>query len=346
MSDTGIVRHPLYIEHLEGVAHVESPARLQTVYRMLDSAEMDGKFEAVEPRPGMDEELTLIHTPRHLERIRATKGYPHAALDPDTHTTPRSYEAAMLAAGGLIVLSDAVAAGDLRNGFALIRPPGHHAEAERAMGFCLFNNVAVAAAHLLERGGLERIMIVDWDLHHGNATQHSFESDPRVLYASTHQYPYYPGSGSQDEVGRGGAKGYTVNVPLSMGHGDSDFYAMFRDLFVPIGRQFKPDLIFVSAGFDTYYQDPLGGMEVTGPGYAAMTRLLMELADEVCGGRLVYTLEGGYNLDGLRDGIQAVLLELVGESRLDEDYLTSLDRAEPPKIVDKVRKIQSKYWEV
>ncbi len=346
MGGTGIVRHPLYIEHLRGVSHVESPARLEALYRMLDSADMDGRFAAVEPRPATDEEITRVHSPRYLELVKSTTGYPHAALDPDTHTTPQSYEAAMLAAGGLIELTDAVLDGRLGNGFALIRPPGHHAEADRAMGFCLFNNVAVAATHLLAERGLERVMIVDWDLHHGNATQHSFESEPRVLYASTHQFPYYPGSGSLDEVGRGEAKGYTVNVPLSMGHGDADFHAIFRDIFLPIGRQFKPELIFVSAGFDTYYQDPLGGMEVTGPGYAAMTRQLMGLADEVCGGRLVLTLEGGYNLEGLRDGVRSVLLELAGDSSLEENFLSTLDGAEPPKIVDRVRKVQAKYWEV
>ncbi|MBU0516434.1 MAG: histone deacetylase [Proteobacteria bacterium] len=346
MGGTGIVRHPLYIEHLEGVPHVESPARLKTVYRMLDSPDMAGRFEAVEPRPATDEEITRVHTPRHVERIRSTTGYPHAALDPDTQTTPQSSDAAHLAAGGLIELAERVWSGELQNGFALVRPPGHHAESERAMGFCLFNNVAVAAAHLLAAKGADRIMIVDWDLHHGNATQHSFESESSVLYASTHQYPYYPGSGSLDEVGRDQAKGCTINVPLSTGHGDAEFYAIFRDVFLPIGRQYKPDFILVSAGFDTYHQDPLGGMQVSHEGYAAMTRLMMALADEVCGGKLVYTLEGGYDLEGLRGGVQAVLLELVGDSVLDDGYVSSLEQADPPRVIDKVLKLQSKYWEV
>ena len=346
MAGTGIVRHPLFIDHLEGIPHVESPDRLVTIYGMLDGEDMAGRYTAVEPRPATDEEITAVHSERHLEMVRATAGQRLCSLDPDTQTSPKSFEAAMLAAGGLIELCDRVVEGKLKNGFALVRPPGHHAEAGRAMGFCLFNNVAVAAMHLRNKRDVGKVLIVDWDLHHGNATQHSFDADPSILYFSTQQWPYYPGSGGLEEVGRGQAKGFTVNVPLSMGHGDAEFYAIFRKILEPIGRRYDPDMIMVSAGFDTYYRDPLGGMDVTPRGYAAMTRVMMELADEVCGGRLVYTLEGGYNLEGLSQGVKAVLMELDGRSPLDDDYFSALNEKPLPKIIERVLNVQRKYWEV
>jgi acetoin utilization deacetylase AcuC-like enzyme len=343
-SKTGIVCHDLYKQHLAGFPHVESPERLQVIYDMLKEDDMAGRFTAVSPRPATHDELAWIHSASHIQRIAATDGKPHASLDPDTQTTSLSYQAACLAVGGLFSLVDSIIAGTVRNGFALVRPPGHHAEKDRAMGFCLFNNVALGARYAMKIHGLKKILIADWDLHHGNATQHSFYDDSDVLYFSTHQYPHYPGTGSLKEVGSGEGMGFTVNVPLSSGHGDADFFKIFEKILCPIGKAFKPELILVSAGFDTYVADPLGGMQVTPKGYAAMTRLIMELARECSSDRVAFTLEGGYHLTGLRESVRAVLKELMGESLLTPDDLESLEKAETPGIVQDVMKVQRSHW--
>lgn len=343
-SKTGVVCHDLYKQHLADFPHVESPERLRVIYDMLEAEDMAGKFVTISPRSATHDELAWIHSPSHIERVAATDGKAHASLDPDTQTTPHSYQAAILAVGGLFSLVDKIVDGTIKNGFALVRPPGHHAEKDRAMGFCLFNNVALGARYAMKTYGLKKILIVDWDLHHGNATQHSFYEDPDVLYFSTHQYPHYPGTGSLEEVGRGNGKGFTVNVPLFPGHGDTEFFKIFEQVLCPIGRAFKPELIFVSAGFDTYVADPLGGMRVTPEGYAAMTRLIMQLAGACSSGRVAITLEGGYHLTGLRESVKAVLKELVGESILTDDDLEGLEKGAIPPIVNEVMQVQGSYW--
>ena len=339
---TGIVRDPIYLEHLRGFAHVESPRRLEVIYDMLDR-NFAGQLYPVSARAAAPEELTAIHTPDHLRRVAATAGRVHGSLDPDTQTTAQSYEAALHAAGGVTALIEALLNGEIEHGFALVRPPGHHAEAHRAMGFCLFNNVAIGAAYARQRRGLERILIIDWDLHHGNGTQHSFWNSPEVLYFSTHQYPYYPGTGGLDEVGGKEAPGFTVNVPLSSGCLDEDFAQIFERILLPIGRQFKPELILISAGFDTYYQDPLGAMMVTPKGFARLTRIVQNLADAVCQGRLLLALEGGYHLDGLHQSVLAVLRELQGDSVLTPEE-TELDHRADLAIVRQVWNVHQLYW--
>ncbi len=343
-STTGVVRSDIYKEHLADYPHVESPQRLEVIYDMLDSADMAGKFVTISPRPATHDELAWIHSESHIQRVAATQGKPYASLDPDTKTTPVSYEAAKLAVGGLFSLVDKIYDGTVRNGFALARPPGHHAERDRAMGFCLFNNVALGARYAMNRYSAGRVLIVDWDLHHGNATQNSFFHDPAVLYFSTHQFPYYPGSGSLREVGWGEGKGFTVNVPLGPGHGDGEFFQIFKQILCPIAKEFKPDFILLSAGFDTYMDDPLGGMKVTPKGYAALTRITMDLAKECCSERLAVTLEGGYHLEGLRESVKAVLKELAQESILTRLDLESLEQGLPPLIVKEVVHTQEKYW--
>jgi acetoin utilization deacetylase AcuC-like enzyme len=341
---TGIVRHDLYKEHLANYPHVESPARLKVLYEMLEDPDMAGRFLAIEPRPAAKEELAWVHSQRHIERIASTNGKAHGVLDPDTQTTPLSYKAAVLAVGGVITLVDRIYDGTVRNGFALVRPPGHHAEHDRAMGFCLFNNVAYGALRAQKTYSAGRVLIVDWDLHHGNATQNSFYHDPTVLYFSTHQFPYYPGSGNLTETGRGEGQGYTVNVPLWPGLGDGEFYQIFKHILAPIARAFQPHFILVSAGFDTYIDDPLGGMRVTPKGYAAMTRIMMGLAEECCNGKLAFTLEGGYHLEGLRKSVKAVLKELLQESTITEGDLEALEETPPPAIIEEVKKVQRPYW--
>jgi acetoin utilization deacetylase AcuC-like enzyme len=314
------------------------------IYDMLDGEDMAERVLTLPPRSATEEELAWIHNPSYIQRVAATEGKPHVSLDPDTQTTSRSYEAAKMAAGGLFSLIDKLFDGTVQNGFAFVRPPGHHAERDRAMGFCLFNNVALAASYAMHVYSVEKVLIVDWDLHHGNATQHSFYEDPMVLYFSTHQFPYYPGSGSLTEVGRGAGEGFTVNVPLRPGHGDAEFDQIFERILTPIAGAFRPDLILVSAGFDTYVGDPLGGMRVTPRGFAALTRILMALADAHCAKRLAMTLEGGYHLAGLRESAKAVLRELAGDSILTEDDFMALEQGTAPPVVDDVMKVQGPYW--
>jgi acetoin utilization deacetylase AcuC-like enzyme len=345
-SNTGVVRDDFYMEHLANFPHVESAQRLQVIYQMLDEPGMAGKFLNVSPRPATHEELAWIHSDAHIARVAQTDGQFHTALDPDTHTTPLSYEAAKLAVGGLFALVDKIFDGTVKNGFALVRPPGHHAERNRAMGFCLFNNVALGARYAMKHHHIKKILIADWDLHHGNATQNSFYEDPAVLYFSAHQYPHYPGSGGITEAGAGKGIGFTVNVPLRPGHGDGEYYQILKRILFPVAAAFEPELILVSAGFDTCAGDPLGGMNVTPKGYAAMTRLLMDMAEEHASGRLALTLEGGYHALGLREGVKAVLRELSEKSILTTGDLEALEGAPAPPIINEVIQIQKRYWPI
>jgi acetoin utilization deacetylase AcuC-like enzyme len=345
MTRTGIVRDKRFMEHQMGPYHPESPERLEVIYAMLDGAEMRETFREVPVRRAKMEELLLIHSPEYVEELAATEGKEYTYLDPDTQTSAGSYEAALLAAGGICEAISLVHSGELDNAFALVRPPGHHAEKARAMGFCLFNNVAIGARYALERLKLQRVLVVDWDLHHGNGTQHSFESDPSVLYFSTHQYPFYPGSGGINEVGIGKGEGFTVNVPLSGGYGDGEYVDIYERVLKPTGVEFNPEIILVSAGFDIYKGDPLGGMRVTPAGFAAMTRSIMQMAEECCGGNVVLTLEGGYDIQGQCDSVKAVLKELSGLSYADvASVVAQGDHRAVEAATKKVIEIQSRYW--
>jgi len=310
MKPTGIVRDEIYLKHDMGLYHPESPDRLQVIYDMLNEFESSLNVTKVASRHASIDEIAANHDHRYIQNIAATAGAQSTYLDPDTSACEHSWDAAAMAAGGLLNLVDAVASDSIRNGFALVRPPGHHAERRRAMGFCFFNNIAVAARYALQRLGMERVAIIDWDLHHGNGTQNAFYEIPQVLFISTHQYPHYPGSGAVREIGNGPGEGYTVNVPLAAGAGDAEYVAVFHALVSPIIESYRPELILVSAGFDAHESDPLGGMNVTENGYEQMIQILMSLAEEFCDGRLVLTLEGGYNLAALRNSVKRLLLKM------------------------------------
>jgi len=335
MRRTAVVRNQRFLEHRTPAFHPESPRRLEAIYEALKTVE--GLVD-VPMRPATREELGLVHNPAYISRIEATAGRDHVMLDPDTHTSARSFEVARLATGSLLEALGMILRGEADNGFAFVRPPGHHAEAARAMGFCLFNNVAIAAKVALEQG-LERVLIVDWDLHHGNGTQHAFYGDPRVLYFSTHQYPYYPGTGGVEEVGTGPGEGYTVNVPLPGRQGDADYLAIYRRLLEPIALQFSPQLILVSAGFDPHRRDPLGAMLVSDEGFAALAHCLLELADRCCQGRVLMSLEGGYDLEALRGSAVAVVRQLQGSDP---------PPPEPPggeaRLWEHALRVQRRYW--
>ncbi len=347
---TGIVKDNRYLQHSAGFAHPESPERLAAIYEMLDNPLMSWKFTDIESREATHKEIESIHTPSYVEFIASTAGKRSVYLDPDTATSPETYEIAKLAVGGVCNAIDCVMEGKVDNAFAFVRPPGHHAEKDTAAGFCVFNNIAIGAMHAISKFSLKRILIIDWDLHHGNGTQHSFYGDQRVLYFSTHQYPYYPGTGSISESGRGQGEYYTINVPLSPGAGDAVFVKIFRRILQPVALEFKPELILLSAGFDTYFKDPLGGMRVTPEGFAAMTRILLNIADACCKGRFVAVLEGGYHVDGLTKSVKAVLNEMLDENHFSDERLSLMEKEvnqEPYQlIINKVIARINPYWKV
>jgi acetoin utilization deacetylase AcuC-like enzyme len=299
-------------------------------------------IEIVAPRSATGEQLGRVHDAEHLRRIAATAGRA-TALDPDTYTSPESYEVALLAAGAAVDAVERVMGGPHRSAVALVRPPGHHAERDRAMGFCLYNNVAVAAAHARAQGA-RKIAIVDYDVHHGNGTQHIFETDPHVLYVSTHQFPYYPGTGAADEVGRAAGRGFTVNVPLEAGAVDEDYQTVFAHVVLPVLRQFEPELLIVSAGFDAHGRDPLGAMRLTTPAFAAMTMELRAVAEACCGGRFVAAVEGGYDLHAFGASLDAVIGALHGPAAPAEWPSSGIASTRGMESVEVVRRAQAAFW--
>ena len=348
MKRTCIVKNDLYLQHVMDPGHPESPERLRAIYRMLGEPEMKALLHEVKPRPATREELEMIHAPSYIDLVASTSGKPYYRLDMDTSTCAKSYDAALLASGGFLELVKAVMEGSCNNGFALVRPPGHHAERGRAMGFCLFNNVAVGAQYALKRFSLDRVLIVDWDVHHGNGTQHSFYEDPKVLYFSVHRYGFfYPGTGAATEVGKGEGEGYTVNAPLSTGGGDPEYGVIFDKILRPIALEYKPQLILVSAGFDTHSDDPLGGMSVTDNGFVRMTQILMEIAQATAKGKMAVTLEGGYDVSAQSRSVKAVLKELAQVSSADKNDLLERESTGYARIerwIEQIKGIQRRYW--
>ncbi len=313
---------------------------------MLETVPFRDNLIDVAARDATPEELAWVHHESHIRAIERTRGGGLVWLEPETSANGHSHAAAVRAAGGVLSCVQAVVQGGLTGAFALVRPPGHHAEADRAMGFCLFNNVAIAAEYALRRLGMERVLIFDWDVHHGNATMHSFYGTDRVLFVSTHQYPNYPGTGSIDEVGAGPGAGYTVNVPLPPGQGDREFAEIMDRVLLPLARAYRPQLVLVSAGFDIARGDPLADMLVSPAGFAIMTEAVMEIADAFCPGRLVFTLEGGYNRDALAGGVSAVLSTLVGGKGRAAGPLGGDCNPETTAVIDSVLSAIRPYWAI
>jgi acetoin utilization deacetylase AcuC-like enzyme len=301
---------PIFREHDSGPDHPERPERLDAVRRGLREAGLADRVIPTAPRPATTEELLRVHTEEHVARVAATHGRGFR-FDPDTFAGPRSYEAARVAAGAVVDAVARVLAGEADRVFCAVRPPGHHAEANRAMGFCLFNNVAVGAAHALAHG-VSRVLIVDLDVHHGNGTQQIFYEDPRVLYMSSHAYPFYPGTGALDEMGEGAGTGFTVNLPLPAGTGDGQYARLYRDIVAPIGNAFAPELVLVSLGFDPHALDPLAGMVLTERGFAELTDVCLGIAEWASEGRAIFVLEGGYDLGAIAASSAAVVRRLLG----------------------------------
>jgi acetoin utilization deacetylase AcuC-like enzyme len=312
-----VIEDPRFRNHIAPDGHPEAPERLLAVGKTLSEWEqrLPNALERRAPRPASDEEILRVHTADHLRRIQDAVKHAPARLDADTFVSSESFEVARLAAGSCVGLAIEIAKGDALCGFAALRPPGHHAEADHAMGFCLFNGVAIAARALQQELGIEKVLILDWDVHHGNGSQHSFAEDPSILYVSTHQFPFYPGTGAADEAGLGVGYGATVNIPMPAGCGDPEYIGVLQQLFTPIALEFDPDFILVSCGFDAHRSDPLGSMEISEAGFRGMTQIVREVAETACNGRIAYILEGGYSAQGLAEGTAAVLSGMLETDR-------------------------------
>ena len=300
-----LVSSKRFVDHVTPAGHPERPERAQALEALAASFKEQGG-EVVEPRSATDEDLLRVHTQEHVDAIVATRGKA-TMIDEDTFTSPDSDDIARLAAGAVLTGIDRALDGPRGSrSLVLVRPPGHHAEADRAMGFCLYSNVAVGAAYARSRG-CARVAIVDYDVHHGNGTQWIFYEDPTVLFVSSHQYPFYPGTGAASEKGRGAGHGFTLNIPLDAGAKDDEIERKYAAQVIPAVRHFKPDLLVISAGFDAHEMDPLGQLRMTTEGFGRLTKTLIDLANEVCEGRAVLVTEGGYDLKALSDSLKAVI---------------------------------------
>ncbi len=313
MRRTAIVYDPFNLRHtLDG--HPENYRRLQSTMTLLREDGILDRLITVPSTPAPHESIIMVHRPQYLERVQRVAAAGGGRLDPDTYVNSDSYEAALRSTGGLLNLVDAVMWKQAQNGFALVRPPGHHALVHNGMGFCIFANVAIAARWAQRHHGVQRVLIIDFDVHHGNGTQDIFYDDPNVLFFSAHQFPYYPGTGAAAEMGGAAAYGATVNVPFPAHVGDAGYLEAFQRILAPLARRFKPELILLSAGYDAHWMDPLASMGLSITGYMALVEHLLELADELCGGRLVCVLEGGYHLDVLSHAVLSTFRVLRGDA--------------------------------
>lgn len=339
MRRSAVVVDGEYLKHQPGEFHPERPERIRVLLDLADKLDPQ-KFQILSPRAATRADIESCHSAEYVALVQSTSKTNQYALDGDTLTCRDSFGVGLLAAGGFLRLLDSMAAQVTRNGFALVRPPGHHALKNRAMGFCLFNTIAIGAQHLKRNYDAKRILIMDWDVHHGNGTQEAFYDDPSVLFISTHQSPYYPGTGAVDEVGVSAGAGYTVNVPLPAGCADAEYLQVFKEIVIPAASQFQPQWILVSAGFDAHRRDPLGGMGVTEEGFAAMARMLLRLAGRYADGKIAFLLEGGYDLAALGNSVAAVLNAMEREKG-DEDSAKSGSHSIQP-LLRKIHQVHEK----
>ncbi len=342
MTAGAIIYDPAYRNHDTG-DHIESKSRLDAVIQGMTENEQARRLPILKPYKATIDQIKANHDIRYIAGVRHLAEAGGGWLDPDTYCSSQSYRTAVLAVGGAICAVDAVMA-DVNNTFALVRPPGHHAVRNKAMGFCIFNNVACAAKYALESHDLDRILIVDWDVHHGNGTEAAFYEDPRVLYFSTHQRPFYPGTGDYNDIGTGNGRGFNVNVPLSPGANDDDYCYIYDTLLAPIATEFEPELTFISAGQDIHYADPIGGMCVTADCFRELTERVKSFSPE---GQIVAVLEGGYDLQALANSTLAICGSLFGfATSFAEEVITPGISKDVRERVDKVREIQADYWDL
>jgi acetoin utilization deacetylase AcuC-like enzyme len=321
--------HPRYEDH-DFPGHPEHAGRIRAVWQRLDEFGLSARMNQVEAQPVSDAQILSVHTADYLELFKRVNVMERTAmLDANTYAGPGALEIARLSAGGAVDAVDAVCAGSADNGLAAVRPPGHHAIADYGLGFCLLGNIAIAARHAQQKYGIERVLIVDYDVHHGNGTEAMFYDDPSILFISTHQYPLYPGTGAVTDVGTGAGVGYTINVPLPAYCGDANYTRIFDEIVWKAAERFQPQLVLVSAGLDAHWTDPLAGMKLTLNGYAHLSSELMRMADQYCSGKIVFVMEGGYDLDGLSHGISNIARLLLGDAPTDPLGLPPNPRAEP-----------------
>ncbi len=303
MNKTGYASDPFYLKH-ETASHPENPGRLTAIQNRLESSEFYNNLIPIQPRKATAEEIAMVHDSNYVASVKKSCADEVRSLGADTVISPDSYDAALLSAGAGMNAVDQLIAGNIHNAFCAVRPPGHHAEHDHAMGFCLFNNVGVVARYAQRTKGLNKIFIFDWDVHHGNGSQHAFYNDPSVYYSSAHQYPFYPGTGAREETGAGDGLGTTLNLPMNAGADDDNYLSAVENKLIPEIQRHKPDLIIISAGFDAHQNDPLAQVQLTTDCFGKMTELLMSVAADVCDGRLLSMLEGGYDYRALSDSVQ------------------------------------------
>lgn len=309
---TGIVIGDIFKEHKTGAFHPEKPERLDAILEGIQKNGIHKELFQIDFGKADVNDIAEIHTREYISRVEESCRCGASFIDSaDTAISPKSYEVALYAVGGVISAVDAVVQKKVKNAFCAVRPPGHHAEASLALGFCLFNNVAIAARYIQKKYNLEKILIIDWDVHHGNGTQNAFYSDSSVLYFSIHQSPHYPGSGMQNETGSAEGEGFTINYPVPAGYGDSEYVEIFQRVVVPASHSFKPHFVLISCGFDPHMNDPLSGMRLTEKGFGKLTKIVKKIADEFCEGRLVSILEGGYDYDGISESSAVHIISLL-----------------------------------
>lgn len=328
------------LHKMQGYQHPEHPGRIESVWKVFDEAKLTNRLLLKAPIRADDTMLLRVHDQNHLNSLTWISEQPKMVMyDSDTYALPQSPEIARYASGGVVAAVDAIMTDEADNGLAAVRPPGHHATPSRAMGFCLISNIAVAARYAQATYDINKVMIVDFDVHHGNGTQDVFYADDSVLFLSTHQYPYYPGTGAITEVGAGRAAGTTINIPLGAGYGDASYARIFEDVVWSAARRFQPELILVSAGFDAHFVDPLASMRLSLHGYTHLCRELKAMAEELCGGKIVFVMEGGYDLKAISHGMRNIAHVLLGEDEISDPY--GNDAFDEPEVADIIERVQS-----
>lgn len=348
-GSTILIYHPFYLEHANPQGHPEQSERLSVTYQLLKESRLLSNLKLISPFEAAEEIICMVHDSQYVNSVKEVAELGGGYIDADTIISPSSFKAAALAVGGVLSAVDNLCSGENLRAFCLLRPPGHHATAQVGMGFCIFNNLAVGAKYAFDKYKISRILIIDWDAHHGNGIQDIFYDSPHVLYVSLHQYPLYPGTGEIAEVGQGKGEGYTVNIPLPAGSGDEIYLEVFLRIIAPVAFQFKPELIMVAAGYDGHFADPLASLKLTTSGYARMTKEVLSLASS-SGGKVIFSLEGGYNLEALSYSILVTLSELAGIEREVSDPFGApknvLQIADGRKNLDLVIENLSSYWDL
>lgn len=333
---TAYITHPDYVNH-DIPNHPERPARMRAIWKLLDDSGLSERMKKYTPTPATDSQLLAVHTSDYLTEIeQAQKGGYGIRFTVDTILLPETAITARLSAGGGICAVDAVIKNEVDNALVITRPPGHHATTNSAMGFCYYNNIAIAARYAQTQYGVERVMIVDYDVHHGNGTQDIFYDDPSVMFISTHQSPLYPGTGDMTEMGEGKGKGYTVNIPIPAGHGDASYASIYKRIVWRVAEKFMPHLMLVSAGFDAHWDDPLASMRLSLAGYHHLDHELIRMAHQFCGGKIIFMLEGGYNTDVLAHGVSNIAHALLGDETFSDPFGTIATRTDIDHLISKI----------